>query len=99
MDAGALSAALYGDREHLVTVRAEMSRLRRTPAGSTAPGIRRLLDAWHAPATWLQLLRREASGDELGHMSAARVHGPRAMRADDKEENVQILVPPREVLA
>ncbi len=72
MDAGALSAALYGDREHVVTVRAEMSRLRRTLggllqarpyriapdvdvevcglgstsalAGSTAPGIRRLLD-------------------------------------------------------
>ena len=33
MDAGALSAALYGDREHLVTVRAEMSRLRRTLGG------------------------------------------------------------------
>lgn len=73
MDGGALSTALYGDREHLVTVRAEMSRLRRTLggllqarpyriapdvavevsglgpasalAGSTAPGIRRLLDA------------------------------------------------------
>jgi len=70
MDAGALSVALYGDREHLVTVRAEMSRLRRTLggllqarpyriapdvdvevagpvsalAGSTAPGVRRLLD-------------------------------------------------------
>ena len=29
MDAGALSVALYGDRDHLVTVRAEMSRLRR----------------------------------------------------------------------
>ncbi len=33
MDAGALSAALYGDRQHLVTVRAEMSRLRRTLGG------------------------------------------------------------------
>ena len=33
MDAGALSAALYGDREHLVTVRAEMSRLRRGLGG------------------------------------------------------------------
>lgn len=33
MDAGALSAALYGDRDHLVTVRAEMSRLRRTLGG------------------------------------------------------------------
>jgi len=33
MDAGALSAALYGDREHLVTVRAEMSRLRRSLGG------------------------------------------------------------------
>ena len=33
LDAGALSAALYGDREHLVTVRAEMSRLRRTLGG------------------------------------------------------------------
>lgn len=33
MDAGGLSAALYGDREHLVTVRAEMSRLRRSLGG------------------------------------------------------------------
>jgi hypothetical protein len=33
MDAGALSVALYGDRDHLVTVRAEMSRLRRTLGG------------------------------------------------------------------
>ena len=33
MDAAALSAALYGDREHLVTVRAEMSRLRRSLGG------------------------------------------------------------------
>jgi hypothetical protein len=33
MDAGALSAALYGDRDHLVTVRAEMSRLRRRLGG------------------------------------------------------------------
>jgi len=33
LDAGALSTALYGDREHLVTVRAEMSRLRRTLGG------------------------------------------------------------------
>jgi hypothetical protein len=33
MDAGALSVALYGDRQHLVTVRAEMSRLRRTLGG------------------------------------------------------------------
>ena len=33
MDAGALSAALYGDRGHLVTVRAEMSRLRRSLGG------------------------------------------------------------------
>jgi hypothetical protein len=72
LDAGALSAALYGDRDHLVTVRAEMSRLRRglgglllarpyriadevavhvpplagtALAGSTAPGIRALLEA------------------------------------------------------
>lgn len=33
LDAGALSAALYGDREHAVTVRAEMSRLRRALGG------------------------------------------------------------------
>jgi hypothetical protein len=33
LDAGALSVALYGDRAHLVTVRAEMSRLRRTLGG------------------------------------------------------------------
>ncbi|MDN5861380.1 MAG: GAF domain-containing protein [Pseudonocardia sp.] len=33
LDAGDLSTALYGDREHLVTVRAEMSRLRRTLGG------------------------------------------------------------------
>jgi GAF domain-containing protein len=33
LDAGALSAALYGDRDHLVTVRAEMSRLRRRLGG------------------------------------------------------------------
>ena len=33
LDTGALSAALYGDREHLVTVRAEMSRLRRSLGG------------------------------------------------------------------
>jgi hypothetical protein len=33
MDAGALSTALYGDRAHLVTVRAEMSRLRRSLGG------------------------------------------------------------------
>ncbi|WP_433507977.1 GAF domain-containing protein [Pseudonocardia halophobica] len=33
LDAGALSAALYGDRDHLVTVRAEMSRLRRGLGG------------------------------------------------------------------
>lgn len=33
MDASALSVALYGDREHLVTVRAEMSRLRRSLGG------------------------------------------------------------------
>jgi hypothetical protein len=33
MGAGALSAALYGDRDHLVTVRAEMSRLRRSLGG------------------------------------------------------------------
>ena len=33
MDAGALSAALYGDCAHLVTVRAEMSRLRRSLGG------------------------------------------------------------------
>jgi hypothetical protein len=33
MDAGALSAALYGDRDHAVTVRAEMSRLRRSLGG------------------------------------------------------------------
>jgi hypothetical protein len=33
MDAGALSVALYGDRAHLVTVRAEMSRLRRSLGG------------------------------------------------------------------
>jgi hypothetical protein len=33
MDAGALSVALYGDRDHLVTVRAEMSRLRRSLGG------------------------------------------------------------------
>jgi GAF domain len=33
LDAGALSAALYGDRDHLVTVRAEMSRLRRSLGG------------------------------------------------------------------
>jgi hypothetical protein len=33
LDAGALSAALYGDREHLVTVRAEISRLRRRLGG------------------------------------------------------------------
>lgn len=33
LDAGDLSAALYGDREHLVTVRAEMSRLRRSLGG------------------------------------------------------------------
>jgi hypothetical protein len=33
MDAGALSAALYGDRDHGVTVRAEMSRLRRSLGG------------------------------------------------------------------
>ena len=33
LDAGALSTALYGDREHLVTVRAEMSRLRRSLGG------------------------------------------------------------------
>ena len=33
LDAGALSVALYGDRDHLVTVRAEMSRLRRTLGG------------------------------------------------------------------
>jgi GAF domain len=33
MDAGALSVALYGTRDHLVTVRAEMSRLRRSLGG------------------------------------------------------------------
>ncbi|MGD9525499.1 GAF domain-containing protein [Pseudonocardia sp.] len=33
MDAAALSAALYGDRAHVITVRAEMSRLRRTFGG------------------------------------------------------------------
>jgi hypothetical protein len=33
MDAGGLSEALYGDRDHLVTVRAEMSRLRRRLGG------------------------------------------------------------------
>jgi hypothetical protein len=33
MDAAALSVALYGDRDHLVTVRAEMSRLRRSLGG------------------------------------------------------------------
>ncbi|HEV7468982.1 MAG: diguanylate cyclase [Pseudonocardia sp.] len=33
LDAAALSVALYGDREHLVTVRAEMSRLRRSLGG------------------------------------------------------------------
>jgi hypothetical protein len=33
MDAGGLSVALYGDRDHLVTVRAEMSRLRRSLGG------------------------------------------------------------------
>jgi hypothetical protein len=33
LDAAALSEALYGDRDHLVTVRAEMSRLRRNLGG------------------------------------------------------------------
>ena len=33
LDAAALSRALYGDGEHLVTVRAEMSRLRRSLGG------------------------------------------------------------------
>ncbi len=33
LDAAALSRALYGDAEHLVTVRAEMSRLRRSLGG------------------------------------------------------------------
>jgi GAF domain len=33
LDAAALSEALYGDRDHLVTVRAEMSRLRKTLGG------------------------------------------------------------------
>ncbi len=33
LDSAALSEALYGDRAHLVTVRAEMSRLRRTLGG------------------------------------------------------------------
>jgi len=33
LDAAALSRAIYGDREHVVTVRAEMSRLRRTLGG------------------------------------------------------------------
>lgn len=33
LDASGLSDALYGDREHLVTVRAEMSRLRRSLGG------------------------------------------------------------------
>jgi hypothetical protein len=33
LDAAALSRALYGDREHVVTVRVEMSRLRRTLGG------------------------------------------------------------------
>ena len=33
LDAGTLSTALYGDREHMVTVRAEMSRLRRSLGG------------------------------------------------------------------
>jgi hypothetical protein len=33
MNAAELSEALYGDREHMVTVRAELSRLRRTLGG------------------------------------------------------------------
>ncbi|HTF54574.1 MAG TPA: transcriptional regulator, partial [Pseudonocardia sp.] len=33
LNAAELSVALYGDREHLVTVRAELSRLRRTLGG------------------------------------------------------------------
>ena len=33
LDAAALSQALYGDRDHLVTVRAEVSRLRRSLGG------------------------------------------------------------------
>ncbi len=50
LDAAALSAALYGDRDHLVTVRAEMSRLRKTLGGlllarpyRIAPGIETVL--------------------------------------------------------
>ena len=46
LDAAALSHALYGDREHLVTVRAEMSRLRKSLGGlllarpyRVAPGV------------------------------------------------------------
>jgi hypothetical protein len=52
LDAAALSQALYGDREHLVTVRAEMSRLRKSLGGlllarpyRVAPGVDAVLPA------------------------------------------------------
>jgi hypothetical protein len=51
LDAGALSTALYGDRDHLVTVRAEMSRLRRGLGGLLLARPYRIADevAVHVP--------------------------------------------------
>lgn len=43
------------------------------------PDFRRHLEG---PATSLQLLRRGVPGDELGHMRAARFHGPGDIRLD-----------------
>ena len=81
MDAATLSEALYGDREHVVTVRAEMSRMRRTMGGLLRARPYRLspdveiatpeFDAGgvlrNSTAPGIQgYLARAARGDELG---------------------------------
>jgi GAF domain len=66
MDAGALSVALYGARDHLVTVRAEMSRLRRSLGGLLLARPYRIAPevevAVPDPATSALLLRSTAPG-------------------------------------
>ena len=69
MDAAALSEALYGDREHLVTVRAEMSRLRKSLGGllqarpyRIAPGVEVVLpDPVRIPGSTAPGLRPSSS--------------------------------------
>ena len=98
MTAARLSTALFGDEEHCVTVRAEVSRLRRVIGGLVTTNPYRLADGVSSPFSAPTSAERRAIGCHHGAVLLADVLAASAAVAGDPVPHGEGRAPSRTLL-